>query len=377
MDATFATTSVPVACADTANEYQPLSLDELFDYDAYVSEFGLGNTTDASGCQWDDAFESLVDWESGAYPLDSASSDIFDASLLIDSGTVSLPLASHDVPAFDDPTEPFQDSAWSIDYLLDSADSFTTLLSYPQEVSNDVPEETTTWESFYLHTQGYAAPSTPLEATGDEDVREGLSPVEYTPVSESKVSAEPQEASCKRKRQASNSDIWPSRPKKARYESECPAPSTSIQTPPLASSSSTASTGTCPPSPAPTQPLRPILVSSPAPNLCPIPGCNVWLGPKDSDWRGHFRKYHHADLCDVPGCSGVRCARARCPAPQEGCKTCGTGMSAESVGRHYLNVHIALVYRCPLCGVAAAQRESACARHMTVCPGKVKGEKPS
>ena len=45
-------------------------------------------------------------------------------------------------------------------------------------------------------------------------------------------------------------------------------------------------------------------------------------------------------------------------------------MSIESVGRHWLNVHIGVAFRCPVCGVESKWRESACARHARRCAEK-------
>ena len=115
------------------------------------------------------------------------------------------------------------------------------------------------------------------------------------------------------------------------------------------------------------------------------------LKPRDTVWRSHFRSDHHVDFCALApsgrcsgpgtggragGCPGV--AAVRCPFPAaDGCAGAGTGgacdarpMVLESVGRHWLNVHVGLQFRCPVCGTQARWREWACARHIRGCAAK-------
>ncbi|KAI0752648.1 hypothetical protein C8Q80DRAFT_1267166 [Daedaleopsis nitida] len=132
--------------------------------------------------------------------------------------------------------------------------------------------------------------------------------------------------------------------------------------------------------------LQPIKVQSTTLPRCPMPGCDVLLEDKDSAWRGHFKKIHHDELCLTAGCRGQSGAcKARCPFPIPGCKSCASGphehehehgkkaggaMTIESVGRHLLNIHIKVAFRCPLCGLENQWRESACVRHIRRCAEK-------
>ncbi|RPD61743.1 hypothetical protein L227DRAFT_59459 [Lentinus tigrinus ALCF2SS1-6] len=134
--------------------------------------------------------------------------------------------------------------------------------------------------------------------------------------------------------------------------------------------------------------LAPIRVQSATHPRCPMPGCGVELDAKDSAWRGHFKRVHHDALCLTPNCGGLvtGSCKARCPLPIPGCKSCasddehkhghvarkgsGGAMTIESVGRHLLNVHIKVAYRCPLCGLQNEWRESACVRHIRRCAEK-------
>ena len=123
------------------------------------------------------------------------------------------------------------------------------------------------------------------------------------------------------------------------------------------------------PSPLPSH-LQPIKVSSATLPRCPMPGCGVVLEDKDSAWRGHFKKVHHDELCLTSNCRGPHAGpcKARCPFPLPECKSCASGaMTIESVGRHLLNIHIKVTYRCPLCGLQNQWRESACVRHIKKC----------
>ncbi|TFK78054.1 hypothetical protein K466DRAFT_668541 [Polyporus arcularius HHB13444] len=128
--------------------------------------------------------------------------------------------------------------------------------------------------------------------------------------------------------------------------------------------------------------LQPIRVSSAKFASCPLPGCGMEIEAKDSAWRGHFKRVHHDELCLTRGCRGLvtgTCV-ARCPLVDDSCTgdhgrkhthTHGAGaMTLESVGRHVLNVHIKVVYRCPLCGLENEWRESACVRHIRRCAEK-------
>ncbi|KAI0634187.1 hypothetical protein C8Q77DRAFT_1110322 [Trametes polyzona] len=183
-------------------------------------------------------------------------------------------------------------------------------------------------------------------------------------------------ASCKRKRQAPDSEIWPTPAKRARCadvaSTSSPDP-TFAALPPRSYSSSyepVSSSSSSAPSPAssPSSAVPAPIVIVPEGGLCcPMPGCGATLSAKDSAWRGHFRSAHHADLCGDADCAGG-CKRA-CPFPLAGkCgKQCGTPMAVDSVGRHLLNVHVGVRHRCPVCGVEKAQRYSACQRHILTC----------
>ncbi|KAI1792798.1 hypothetical protein LXA43DRAFT_1130655 [Ganoderma leucocontextum] len=132
--------------------------------------------------------------------------------------------------------------------------------------------------------------------------------------------------------------------------------------------------------------LQPIKIPSASGALprCPMPKCGAEIEDCDAAWRGHFKAVHHDDLCLTPGCQGLSASgcKARCPFPIDGCKACGGADSAnprtmaiESVGRHLLNIHIKVAYRCPLCGTEKQWRESACARHIRLCLRKQKDTK--
>ncbi|RDX52546.1 hypothetical protein OH76DRAFT_166968 [Lentinus brumalis] len=127
--------------------------------------------------------------------------------------------------------------------------------------------------------------------------------------------------------------------------------------------------------------LQPIRVGSTKSPLCPLPGCGASLEAKDSAWRGHFKRFHHDELCLARGCRGLVAGtcKARCPLPESCASDHGNkhthgasagAMSIESVGRHLLNVHIKVAYRCPLCGLQNEWRESACVRHIRRCAEK-------
>lgn len=135
--------------------------------------------------------------------------------------------------------------------------------------------------------------------------------------------------------------------------------------------------------------LKPIRVLSAAPLCCPIQGCGRELDAKDSTWRVHFLSVHHDELCLTANCAGVvaRSCKVRCPltpcdavacAGDEGQKrrrvaktSAGGAITIENFGRHVLNVHVKVVYRCPLCGLESEWREWACARHMKACSKKL------
>lgn len=91
---------------------------------------------------------------------------------------------------------------------------------------------------------------------------------------------------------------------------------------------------------------------------------------KDSAWRGHFKRAHHRDLCGARGSArGGEASRVRCLDP-----ACNAApMALESLGRHWLNLHIGLTFRCPVCGREGQWRESACARHIKRCAENARG----
>ena len=117
--------------------------------------------------------------------------------------------------------------------------------------------------------------------------------------------------------------------------------------------------------------LLPIRVPSASGSIprCPMPKCGASIEPCDAAWRGHFKAVHHDDLCLTPSCAGPPSpsCKARCPCPIVGGKACERTMGVESVGRHLLNIHIGVAYRCPVCGMEREWRESACARHIRLC----------
>ncbi|KAI0719833.1 hypothetical protein C8T65DRAFT_736386 [Cerioporus squamosus] len=134
--------------------------------------------------------------------------------------------------------------------------------------------------------------------------------------------------------------------------------------------------------------LQPIRIQPATLPRCPLPGCGLVLEAKDSAWRGHFKRAHH-ELCLTDGCTGLSVScKAKCPLPIPDCKSCGSddkhkhkhshaaqrgaggAMTIESVGRHLLNVHFKVAYRCPLCGLQTEWRESACVRHIQRCAEK-------
>ena len=133
--------------------------------------------------------------------------------------------------------------------------------------------------------------------------------------------------------------------------------------------------------------LQPIPVPPPTPLVCPMPGCSTELDAKDSAWRAHFSRVHADDLCSTDPRSECAPGLARCPHPD--CQSPsspsarprksnsgdanGVEMTPASVGRHWLNVHIGLVFRCPACGLEGKWRESACARHVRNCVKRQEG----
>ncbi|KAH9941710.1 uncharacterized protein BXZ73DRAFT_98103 [Epithele typhae] len=131
-----------------------------------------------------------------------------------------------------------------------------------------------------------------------------------------------------------------------------------------------------PPSPLPSR-LQPIRVTSSSDTYtCPIPGCGAALHATDAAWRTHFKRAHHDDLCAT--CPSARAPSSACVArcPMPGCAESGPGasrrkgdgrMTLECVGRHWLNVHIGVVFRCPVCGDEGQMRESAATRHVRGC----------
>ncbi|KAI0719843.1 hypothetical protein C8T65DRAFT_693128 [Cerioporus squamosus] len=135
--------------------------------------------------------------------------------------------------------------------------------------------------------------------------------------------------------------------------------------------------------------LQPIRIQPATLPRCPMSGCGLVLEAKDSAWRGHFKRYHHDKLCLTDDCRGLSAScKAYCPLPISDCKSCssddkhkhkqshaaqrgaGGAMTIESVGRHLLNVHFKVAYRCPLCGLQTEWRESACVRHIWRCAEK-------
>ncbi|OJT04189.1 hypothetical protein TRAPUB_5141 [Trametes pubescens] len=97
--------------------------------------------------------------------------------------------------------------------------------------------------------------------------------------------------------------------------------------------------------------------------LCPMPRCTVLLsGTDESAWRRHVRVAHHAELCAETACAAKGSCRRPCPLP-----ACGVHMQVDSLGRHLLNKHIGVLYRCPVCGLEKVQRKYAVDRHIRTC----------
>ena len=116
--------------------------------------------------------------------------------------------------------------------------------------------------------------------------------------------------------------------------------------------------------------LQPIRVDSTQPILCPMRGCAVPLDANDSVWCAHYKGQHHDQLCITAHCGhdGSAACTAQCPFPMVDCTTCTKGtMTVGNVGRHLLNVHVKVVYQCPVCGIENEWRHSSCARHIRAC----------
>ncbi|KAI0372420.1 hypothetical protein BV20DRAFT_70353 [Pilatotrama ljubarskyi] len=165
---------------------------------------------------------------------------------------------------------------------------------------------------------------------------------------------------CERKRGAPDAEIWSSPSKKAKCTASHPSPNPAPSAPSSRPPSREARASTCNDGP------KPIAVPPKEGLFCPMPNCGVKLAPVDSIWRGHFKTVHHKDLCAAGDSCGAKACVHACPLPTRDGKPCVTKepMTADSLGRHVLNVHLQLVHRCPLCGVEKVQRYSACKRHI-------------
>lgn len=154
--------------------------------------------------------------------------------------------------------------------------------------------------------------------------------------------------SCKRKR-APDAETYPARPEKSKCaHSPSPAASRTSR------------------SPTPALP-EPILVVPTALD-CTMSGCDHSLTQEDSAWRSHFKVAHHKQVCTDSACHNAKeCKSAVCPLCPTGPKGAKT-MSTDSLGRHMLNKHIGVCYRCPRCGFEKMPwRKSSCERHIETC----------
>lgn len=152
--------------------------------------------------------------------------------------------------------------------------------------------------------------------------------------------------SCKRQR-APDVETYPARPKKSKCTHSPSAPSCT----------SRSATATLP---------EAIVVGSTT-LYCTMPDCAADLAKKDGTWRSHFKAAHHKEVCTDSSCADAKsCKSARCPQCPDDAET----MPADSLGRHILNTHIGVVYRCPVCGEQKPQRKFAIDRHIKMCFGK-------
>lgn len=158
-----------------------------------------------------------------------------------------------------------------------------------------------------------------------------------------KISVKPSAPRPGKRQRAPDSEIYPDRPKK----SKC------MYSPLSASTRASRS-------PTPTPPAAIVVV--PTDNLgCAMPGCGADLSQKDGAWRNHLKTAHHKEVCTDSSCDDAKgCKSARCP-------TCEKTMSMDSLGRHMLNKHIGVLYRCPVCGEQKQQRKYAIDRHIKMC----------
>ncbi|KAI0327516.1 hypothetical protein GY45DRAFT_1109339 [Cubamyces sp. BRFM 1775] len=201
------------------------------------------------------------------------------------------------------------------------------------------------------------------------------------------TTVEPPARPCKRKARQTDDEIWPRPPKKTRcaYDDPyAPPPNTHSSSSPVPTASSSSLSCSSPSSslPLPSSAamslspeelslLSPIVVEPPNGFCCPMPGCGVPLPAKDTAWRSHFRRAHHKELCaDARAGSCTGNCKYPCPLPKgdDDEHTCTTPMLVESIGRHFLNVHLGLRHQCPVCGLVDAWRFFACKRHIPVCP---------
>ncbi|EIW53429.1 uncharacterized protein TRAVEDRAFT_74757 [Trametes versicolor FP-101664 SS1] len=168
--------------------------------------------------------------------------------------------------------------------------------------------------------------------------------------------------SCKRKRPDHNdADIFPTPPKKCARGARRSTPHT-----PARPSPSSLARSQSPALDKSTIPKAIVVARTEFP--CPMRGCGEPLETKDSVWRHHFRRAHHAELCSESACAVSGSCERRCPLPKENGSPCDSKcMTVDSLGRHVLNSHLGVQYRCPVCGEQRQQRQYAADRHVRMC----------
>lgn len=170
--------------------------------------------------------------------------------------------------------------------------------------------------------------------------------------------------SCKRKRPDHNdADIYPTPPKKCARGPRRSTPHTPAS---ARASPSSLARSQSPALDKSTIPKAIVVARTEFP--CPMRGCGEPLETKDSVWRHHFRRAHHAELCSESACAARGSCERRCPLMKENGKPCDSKcMTVDSLGRHVLNSHLGVEYRCPMCGEQRQQRQYAADRHVRMC----------
>ncbi|OJT04194.1 hypothetical protein TRAPUB_5146 [Trametes pubescens] len=370
MDAFF-DTFLPAPIAYTVPEYAPFRADEfdtimpstdptfesLFDFDRWAADAGVAPTWNDFAFDAFDASNAFnytpQDAVYPSYMPQDAPAPAFDAFASFVASIYACGWADRDHVTTFGP-----DSTAPLPYPFVSPTDICDLVPVvPQFEDEEEQEEVVAVEELEFDMALLEQVDQFLASLGQQALQAEPAAVIDEPVNEPDISVKPSASRpCKRRRpDHDDADIYPAPPKKCARRPRTPAHASSSSTP--RSQSPAFDKSTLP---------KPIVVVRAA-VLCPMPGCDVVLSTKDSAWRSHFRIAHHADVCADSSCAASGSCERACPLPKADGSPCGAHMTVDSLGRHVLNKHIGVVYRCPVCGLEKPQRLYAAERHIKTC----------